>query len=971
MTSGRALLPTLLILPLLLAAVAQVARADYVDAQESPGAFSIVQAGHATSIYVDSQDFPGVIRAAGDLADDIHKVSGASAEVVRSAKDFTPRAVLIGTIGKSAIIDRLVGDRKIDVSSSAGKWEACVTAVVANPMPGVESALVIAGSDKRGTIYGIYELSEQMGVSPWYWWADVPPRHRNAVFVRAGTYVQGPPAVKYRGIFLNDEAPALSGWAKAKFGGLNQKMYTRVFELLLRLKANYLWPAMWGNAFNEDDPANPRLADEYGIVMGTSHQEPMMRAQAEWDRRHKGADWNFATDPAGMENFWRDGIKRNKNYENLITIGMRGRNDTPMIENATVEQSMALLEKIVGVQRRIIAEEVNPDVTKVPQLWCLYKEVQSYYENGMRVPDDVTLLWSDDNWGNLRRVPTADERRRAGGAGIYYHFDYVGDPRDYKWLNTNPLPKIWEQMHTAYRYGADRVWIVNVGDLKPMELPIDFFMRLAWDPDKIGPDKIGEFTRHWAAEQFGPEHAEEIADILSKYAKYNGWRKPELLEPTTFSLINNREAERVEQAWQDITARAEQIYATLPPETRDAFYQLVLYPTKASATVAELYIAAGRNQLYAKQRRASADDQAARVRELFKQDQELSNTYNHTMAGGKWNHMMDQTRIGYTSWQDPKTNVMPAVQELAVSASAALGVTVEGSASSWPGDAGEAQLPVFDSVNHQRYAIEVFNRGGDAFDFTCTADQPWVTLSKTTGRVERDERIWVNINWPMAPVGDGNAVITIARTGGERVAVSLKTIRSTDVKRETLDAFGGLTGPIAIAAEAATSNVPAADARWVKIPDYGRGASGMCVLPATAASVTPPSDAAPRLEYRVYLPQAGQVQVDAVIGPSLDFVAGRGLRYAVSIDDEPPQVVDVFAKQFRTHREWQQAVKDNARKRSSTHAIAAAGVHIVKIWMVDPGVVLEKLVVHQGDVPPSYFGPPEALAPDSQGVMQQ
>ena len=264
-----------------------------------------------------------MIRAAADLADDIHKVSGVSADLVHSTQDFHPRPILIGTIGKSAIINRLVADRKIDITPIAGKWESYLTQVVTNPMPGVESALVIAGSDKRGTIYGIYDLSEQMGVSPWYWWADVPAKHSDAVYVRAGKFVQGPPGVKYRGIFLNDEAPAMAGWTREKYGGFNHKMYTHVFELLLRLKANYLWPAMWGNAFNEDDPENPKLADEYGIVMGTSHQEPMMRAQAEWDRRHQGADWNFATDPAGMEQFWREGIKRNKDYENIITIGMR------------------------------------------------------------------------------------------------------------------------------------------------------------------------------------------------------------------------------------------------------------------------------------------------------------------------------------------------------------------------------------------------------------------------------------------------------------------------------------------------------------------------------------------------------------------------------------------------------------------------------------------------------------------------
>ncbi len=390
--------------------------------------------------------------------------------------------------------------------------------------PGVSQALVIAGSDKRGTIFGIYDLSEQIGVSPWYWWADVPAVHRDALFVKPGSYVQGPPAVKYRGIFLNDEAPDLTNWVREKFGTIppqadppippdvanyNREFYARIFEVILRLKGNYLWPAMWNNAFNEDDPKNARLADEYGIVMGNSHQEPMLRAQKEWDRRYKKTlgSWNYYKHPDVLQNFWREGIRRNKDYESIITIGLRGANDTPMIPGGTVPQSMALLEEIVGVQRKMIAEEINPDVTRVPQLWCLYKEVQEYYKAGLRVPDDVTLLWADDNWGNIRRLPTEAERKRSGGAGIYYHFDYVGGPRNYKWVNTNPIAKVWEQMTLAKEYGADRIWIVNVGHFKGVEFPIEYFMHLGWNTGRWTNRNIGEYTRLWAEREFGAKYA--------------------------------------------------------------------------------------------------------------------------------------------------------------------------------------------------------------------------------------------------------------------------------------------------------------------------------------------------------------------------------------------------------------------------------------------------------------------------------
>jgi hypothetical protein len=351
------------------------------------------------------------------------------------------------------------------------------------------------------------------------------------------------------------------------------------------------------------------------------------------------------------------------------------------------------------------------------------------------------------------------------------------------------------------------------------------------------------------------------------------------------------------------------------------------------------------------------------VKELFKQDQDLSDEYNHKLAGGRWDHMMDQTRIGYTSWQDPKTNVMPAVREIDVPAAASLGVAVDGADAAWPNrEGGQAVLPPFDSVNQQRYSIDVFNRGRAPFASTATADQPWIQLSESSGQIEKDARLWVSVDWQHAPVGEAKGTITVARQGGESVAIDMSAVRSATVSRETLSALGGLTGPVAIAAQAASRNVAAGDVRWQNIPDYGRGTGGMAIFPVIAESVTPPANA-PRLEYDVYLTQPGDVQVDSILGPTLDFVTGRGMRFAVSIDDEAPQVVDMFDAQHRAHNVWQQAVRDNARTRTTTHHIGSAGVHIVKFWMVDPGVVLEKLVVHQGDLSPSYFGPPEALAP--------
>jgi hypothetical protein len=938
-----------------------------VSETEGQGGFALVSQKKAVTLVLDKSDWPGVLRAAGDLQADIQRVTGVKPALETKRVPAGKTVIIIGTLGKSTLIDSLSKSGKIDTAPIVGKWESFVITTVANPLPNISQALVIAGSDKRGTIYGIYEISGQIGVSPWYWWADVPVKRHEQLFIKAGTHVQGPPAVKYRGIFINDEEPAFGPWAREKFGGVNSKMYVHMFELILRLRGNFLWPAMWGKAFNEDDPLNPNLADEYGIVMSTSHHEPMMRAQEEWTKHKKeygNGEWNYAANEAGLNAFWTDGMQRNKNFEQVVTIGMRGDGDEPMVKDGDTKDNITLMEHIVDAQRKILARIVNPDVTKVPQVWALYKEVSDYYQDGMRVPDDVTLLWCDDNWGNNRRLPTTGERTRSGGAGIYYHFDYVGGPRSYKWINTNPLPKIWEQMSMAYEYGADRIWVVNVGDLKPMELPIEFFLRLAWNPRALPKDKIADFTQCWAEREFGAQHAAAIAGIVSRYAKYNAWRKPELLEPRTFSLVNYQEAERVLAAWNEIVSDAEKINAELPREVRDAFFQIVLYPAKASATVAELYIAAGFNQLYARQKRASANLMARRARALFEEDGHLSNAY-HAINNGKWNHMMAQTRIGFTSWNDPKTNIMPKLTEITVPDEAAMGVSVEGSESAWPGETKPARLPPFDSINRQRYAIEIYKRGATDFSYVVASSQPWVKLSATGGSVGNDQRIWVGIDWDKAPVGTGNATITIARPGGESVPVQISATRSRSYMRENTDAFGGLTGPTVIIAANASKNIATDAARWEAIPDYGRGPSGMTIFPMTAASVQPPANS-PRLEYQVLVPKAGNIHADLITGPTLNVQPGRGVRVAVSFDDAEPQIIDAFEGQGDgsggTHspaiKDWSTWVKDNARTLKSTHKISNAGVRTLKIWMVDPGVVLEKIIIHTGDVRPGYFGPP-------------
>ncbi len=912
--------------------------------------------GAAAGLRVDAADWPGVLRAARDLQADINRVTGVSPAWNTGGR----RLILIGTVGRSPLIDGLARAGKIDVSAIRGKWESFFLQTVANPLPGVDSALVIAGSDKRGTIFGIYDLSEQIGVSPWYWWADVTPEHKPALYVLPGKYRQGEPSVKYRGIFFNDEKPDLDYWVRAKFGehavpggtaaNFNSAFYAKVFEVILRMKGNYLWPAMWNNAFAEDDAANPRLADEYGIVMGSSHQEPMMRAQKEWDWHLRAANgnWNYATHAETLNDFWRQGVRARKDFENIYTIGLRGENDTPMVR--TPAEGIALTEKIVTEQRKILAEEVNPDVTKVPQLWALYKEVQQYYENGLRVPDDVTLLWADDNWGNLRRLPTPQERKRSGGAGIYYHFDYHGGPRSYQWLNTSPLPKIWEQMSMAKEYGADRIWIVNVGHFKGYELPTEFFLSLGWNAARWQGDSVQEYTRLWAEREFGAQYASEAADIVTAYTDYNARRKPELLEPGTYSLVHYREAERVVEEFNALAARAEALYAKLPAAKRDAFFQLVLFPTKASANLNELYVAAGKNALYAAEGRASANGWAAKVKTLFETDAALTQQY-HALNGGKWEHFMDQPHIGYTSWRDPPANTLAAIKLS----------TVQPAAGALPGvaaDGGSATLPAFDSLNQQRSYIDIFNKGSEPFTFTATAGAPWIALSQTAGRVEEDVRVWVSIDWAKAPAGVSQGSIEIAAAGLEK-AIAVTARKVPELSRATLNnEFVEGAGYVSMDAVHFTSKTDVGGAGFRLVEDYGMRTDA----PVDVQGLTE----RPHVDYRMYLFTPGEATARLRLGPALNFAPERAVRIAVSMDSEAPQVLTIVPQGYNAangNRDWEQSVRDNARFVETTHQIAAPGSHTFKVWMVDPGVVLEKIVI---DTPASakgvsYLGPPESF----------
>ena len=952
-----------------------------ISAEKSAGSLVLASDSRCAPLVVSPDEWPGVRRAMTDLQNDLGMVTGTAPELITASK--VPRSgfvVIAGTTGKSTLVDRLAEKGKIDLTAVEGKWESFIIQTVEKPFPGVKKALVIAGSDKRGTIYGIYEISRQAGVSPWYWWADVPVRKNCELFVKPGRWQWGEPSVKYRGIFLNDEYPALTRWVSYKYGNVipsanppvppgvanyGTEFYSRIFEVLLRLKGNYLWPAMWNNAFNEDDIRNAALADEYGIVMGTSHQEPMIRAQKEWDRRFQKTlgSWSWTHHADTLMKFWRDGIRRNRDYESILTIGLRGADDTEMGPGGPAA-NIEKLEKIVSVQRGMIAEELNPDVTNVPQMWCLYKEVQDYYHEGMRVPDDVTLLWAEDNWGNVRRLPDADERKRSGGAGVYYHFDYHGGPRSYQWINTSPIPKIWDQMTLAKQYGADRIWIVNVGHFRGYEIPMEYFLDLAWDTDALGSDDMSAWTEQWAARVFGPEHAREIAEIIRDYTRFNSRRKPELLSPTTYSLVNYNEAERIVQDYNSLAARAELIGQQLPAGMRDAYFHLVLFPVKACAVVNELYVTAGKNALWAKQGRATATAMAERTRELFTADTALMGYYNRVYAGGRWKHFMDQAHLGYIAWNDPPENSLRHIQLQSppVPAGAIPAVAVEGSSDAWPGSESSPLLPPFDVFSKQAAYIEIFNRGTDPFGYTAMADNQWIILSSSRGTVTDGQRLNVSIDWSALPFGTHTGSVAV-NAEGNVIKIGVTAFKPAAPDPATLNGFVEAGGFVSMEAASYTGKLDTGERGWQRIEDYGRTQSGMRAVSVTDAPPAVPGKDSPYLEYRIWFFSTGEFETVLHMAPSLNFLPGRDFRIGISVDGEAAQLLTVLPAGFNAengNRDWEETVRNSTRYVKGKITVREPGYHTLKIWMIDPGMVLEKIVVNTGGLRPSYLGPPES-----------
>lgn len=928
------------------------------------GDFKLVYKGQAADIYIEEGDYTVVRIAAADFSKDIERVTSRKPRIKHTTEVLSRHAVLIGTLGKSQLIERLMQSGKLDVIEIRGQWETFVQKVIYQPLPDVDVALVIVGSDRRGTAYGVYDLSEKIGVSPWYWWADVTPRHQETLVVRAGTYKQGPPSVKYRGIFINDEMWGIRPWAAKTFApdegmGLGPKTYSKIFELLLRLKANYIWPAMHrGTKPFNFYPMNKVTAEDYAIIMGSSHIEPMLRNNiggAEWDTVGCGS-WNYFTNRDTIYQYWKDRVKTNGMYENIYTIGMRGQDDQAMEGGNTTADKIRILEQVFSDQRAILKEEVNPDITKVPQVFVMYTEVLNLYNSGLQVPEDVIMCWTDDNFGYIRQLPDSKEQARPGGSGVYYHIQWLnGAPTAYTWLNTTPPALIWEEMSKAYEHNARMLWILNVGDIKPGEIGIEFFLRLAWDIAPWQYSNLHNFLVRWARREFGPKHAEDIANIMDCYYHLGYTRRPEHLVQlkndeliySWFSHVNfNDESQRRIIAYEKIVERAEKIYGEIALDLKDAYFQLVLYPVKCCSLMNQKVIYAGKSGVYAQQGRASATDYADKAKRAADEIDTLTGYYNRKLirAGNKWEHFM--ALPGPWGAQIRQFD-MPPLSNFSGEGPAQLGIALE----------GESTNELFDlSVyTKNRRFIDLFNKGKGSVNWKAVSSDSWILLSENTGEFDKEERIWVTIDWDAAPQGEKITGMITFSAGNISKDVIVNVFNPASPRPEEIRGFAESHGYICMEAEHYTNKIDRDGIGWEIIKGLGRSGDSVAIYPPTVPRRTAVDDilsSSPVLEYNMYIFHPGILPITIYGIPTIRINSEHGMRLAVSINDGNPKIV--------SYQHGNRDVLSNVMFLYSKCEIKTRGANTLKIWMVDPGVVIDKIVLDTVQPRDSYSGPPES-----------
>ena len=951
---------------------------------ETKYAFTLASPRQTAAILYDASDAAVVKRAAELFAADVEAVTGRRPQVT-SATGETGPAVIVGTVGGSALIRRLSEAGKIDTAPLEGAWERYLIQTVANPLPGIRKALVIAGSDRRGAAYGLFTLSELIGVSPWYWWADVPVKKHAALHVDAPPTYSQTPSVRYRGIFLNDEDWGLTPWASQTFeperGNIGPRTYAKVCELLLRLKANYLAPAMHpvSTSFNQI-PENKLVADTFAIVMGSTHCEPLLlNTASEWDTKTMGP-WNYDKNKEGINRVLTQRVRENSPYENVYTLALRGLHDGAMSTTLPMHEKVRMLQQALLDQRRILAENIDRPVETVPQAFTPYKEVLEIYSNGLELPDDITIVWPDDNYGYMKRLSGVREQRRTGRSGVYYHVSYLGVPHSYLWFSTTPPSLMYEELRKAYDTTADRLWLVNCGDLKGSEMQVSLFLDMAWDIGRFTADNVVSYPARWLAGIFGEAYYDRLEAMTREHLRLAFPRKPEYmgwgyhwnrfdhnceqLTDTDFSFTNYDEAQRRLEAYRQLGARAEALLHEIGDEARPAFYQLVYYPLRGAELMNRMTLGGQRNRWYARQGRAATNAVRDEVQRCYDSLQVITRGYN-SLLGGKWNHMMSmrQNYDGVSAYFN-----LPHLATHDAAGAPRLALQVAGE--DVTGARAFHALPAFDNYLRRTYPVEIYNRGGGTLAWTAHASEPWVVLSKSAGKTADEERITVGIDWEKAPSGNAVPAQIVFRAGEQSEKVLVSLFNPTAPSRAELRGiYVENNGCVSIPA-AGCHRVRENDRiKITAVEDLGIEGPALQLGDPTAPLQIFRSRDVPCAEYDFYAFDAGSVDVYTYVLPTFPLHADRDFRigentntdtkYSVQIDD------GALATPSSSHVEysqvWFESVLRNCAVNKSTLHIDKPGRHTLRIRVGDPGIVLQKTVLDFGGMKRSYLGPQSTL----------
>ena len=951
---------------------------------ETKYAFTLASPRQTAAILYDASDAAVVKRAAELFAADVEAVTGRRPQVT-SATGETGPAVIVGTVGGSALIRRLSEAGKIDTAPLEGAWERYLIQTVANPLPGIRKALVIAGSDRRGAAYGLFTLSELIGVSPWYWWADVPVKKHAALHVDAPPTYSQTPSVRYRGIFLNDEDWGLTPWASQTFeperGNIGPRTYAKVCELLLRLKANYLAPAMHpvSTSFNQI-PENKLVADTFAIVMGSTHCEPLLlNTASEWDTKTMGP-WNYDKNKEGINRVLTQRVRENSPYENVYTLALRGLHDGAMSTTLPMHEKVRMLQQALLDQRQILAENIDRPVETVPQAFTPYKEVLEIYSNGLELPDDVTIVWPDDNYGYMKRLSGVREQRRTGRSGVYYHVSYLGVPHSYLWFSTTPPSLMYEELRKAYDTTADRLWLLNCGDLKGSEMQVSLFLDMAWDIGRFTADNVVSYPARWLAGIFGEAYYDRLEAMTREHLRLAFPRKPEYmgwgyhwnrfdhnceqLTDTDFSFTNYDEAPRRLEAYRKLGARAEALLHEIGDEARPAFYQLVYYPLRGAELMNRMTLGGQRNRWYARQGRAATNAVRDEVQRCYDSLQVITRGYN-SLLGGKWNHMMSmrQNYDGVSAYFN-----LPHLATHDAAGAPRLALQVAGE--DVTGARAFHALPAFDNYLRRTYPVEIYNRGGGTLAWTAHASEPWVVLSKSAGKTADEERITVGIDWEKAPSGNAVPAQIVFRAGEQSEKVLVSLFNPTAPSRAELRGiYVENNGCVSIPA-AGCHRVRENDRiKITAVEDLGIEGPALQLGDPTAPLQIFRSRDVPCAEYDFYAFDAGSVDVYTYVLPTFPLHADRDFRigentntdtkYSVQIDD------GALATPSSSHVEysqvWFESVLRNCAVNKSTLHIDKPGRHTLRIRVGDPGIVLQKIVLDFGGMKRSYLGPQSTL----------